>query len=175
MAWPTGRPRSLFHGTLRHHADAIQRGGVNLGLCRADSDFGRGFYLTSNLTQACQWANTRILPWRGPDRTKIAAVLEFEVDWRKLAVLSDLAFVWEGTAPASDYWLLVAHCRAGGLNRGARQQDQHDVVYGPVSLWPQYLVLKDCDQLSFHTDRATAILTRRNIARSGTIADPFVR
>jgi hypothetical protein len=60
---------------------------------------GRGFYLTSNLNQACQWANTRVLPWQGPNQNKIAAVLEFEVDWDQLATRSDLAFVWEGAAP----------------------------------------------------------------------------
>ena len=175
MTWPPARPRSLFHGTLHHHATALQSGPVNLNLCRPDSDFGRGFYLTSNLSQACQWANTRVLPWQGPNQKKIAAVLEFEVDWNQLATRSDLALVWEGAAPASDYWLLVAHCRGGGLNRGTDQQAQYDVVYGPVSLWPQYLVIKDCDQVSFHTDRAIAILTARTIVRSGSIADPFVR
>lgn len=29
------------------------------------------------------------------------------------------------------------------------------MVYGPVTLWPQRLVIQDCDQVSFHTDGAT--------------------
>ena len=34
----------------------------------------------------------------------------------------------------------------------------YDIVFGPVSLWRQRLVIKDCDQISFHTEAALDIL-----------------
>ena len=37
------------------------------------------------------------------------------------------------------------------------------LVYGPVTLWPQQLVIADCDQISFHTRRAVAGLGNANL------------
>ncbi len=45
----------------------------------------------------------------------------------------------------------------GGINH-ARDEGPYDVVYGPVALWPQTLAIKDCDQISFHTPAAIAML-----------------
>ena len=42
----------LFHGTSRKAAEAILREGVEPGLGRPNTDFGRGFYTTTSEAQA---------------------------------------------------------------------------------------------------------------------------
>jgi hypothetical protein len=51
---------------------------------------------------------------------------------------------------------LMPHGRTPTNNQ--RGLVEYDIVYGPVSLWQQKLVIKDCDQISFHTSQALAIL-----------------
>jgi hypothetical protein len=100
----------------------------------------------------------------------LATVIKFEVDRTQLAQLQTLTFVVDNP----DYWDFVQHCRHGmGLHRST---GNYDVVYGPVSLWPQTLVIKDCDQISFHTDLAVAVLPTPTLAAQATShADPFLR
>lgn len=190
MPWTTAGDRTIYHGTLYPHAITIVGGtnifskqtapaqGINLALCSHFTDFGRGFYTTTNLHQAKQWANDRCQPWKRPNRNKIAAVLAFDVSWDALADLSTLAFVWEGAPRTSGYWTLVGHCRAGRPNRQTTVANPSggpfDVVYGPVSLWSQYLVLAQCDQISFHTDPALSALRNGRILAHGTLANPFL-
>ena len=57
-----------------------------------------------------------------------------------------MSYVVEG-ALTSDFWRLVTTCRAGRIG----DPPPYDVVFGPVTLWPQTLILKDCDQISFHS------------------------
>jgi hypothetical protein len=81
-------------------------------------------------------------------------VLSFEIDRDLLAVLDTLAFV----RPINDFWDLVQDCRGMFPPHQRRgQQASYDVVYGPVTLWPQRLVIQDCDQISFHTQRSRAV------------------
>jgi hypothetical protein len=139
------------YGALGHQSLHSQLFGfsINIAACRPNTDFGRGFYLTSYLHQARQWANDRV-------RRKIAAnqpvpkavVLSFTVDRNLLASAEGLAFV----LATNDYWDLVSDCRVGftPLSRtGANPA--YDVVYGPVALWQQQLIIHDCDQVSIHT------------------------
>lgn len=87
-----------------------------------------------------------------------------------MAGLDDMAFVREDFAPNSDYWRLVAHCRGGNDHaRGGGPQGRgyYDVVYGPVSLYPQFLVIADADQISFHTTNALNVLTTAAIISHG--------
>ena len=41
------------------------------------------------------------------------------------------------------------------------------VVYGPVSLYPQFLTIADADQISFHTEDALKVLTTGAIVSRG--------
>ncbi len=130
---------------------------IKLNLCRPRTDFGQGFYTTTSEHQARQWANQRcrrILAPRGSGPT--ATVLRFAIDRDALADLHHLAFVRE----TADFWNLVHDCRLGfpPHQRTGSRQRAYDVVYGPVSLWQQTLVIADCDQISFHTARALALL-----------------
>lgn len=159
--WSNG-PLIAFHGTDSGSLSAYgvptlhsQLTGfvVNLALCRRNTDFGQGFYLTTSDHQARQWANTRVRRLLRPTGPPLrAVVLSFAIDRDLLAGPDVLAFV----IATSDYWDLVHDCRLGlpPHNRpGAKTH--YDLVYGPVSLWRQELVIHDCDQISIH-DQALA-------------------
>ena len=134
---------------------------IQLSLCRPLTDFGQGFYTTTWEHQAKEWANqqTRRLSVR-TGATPVATVLRFDVDRDYLAAVEDLVFLRETT----EFYDLVGDCRSGAMPHGRtagkspRGLTKYDIVYGPVSLWQQKLVIKDCDQISFHTPQALAIL-----------------
>ena len=151
--------------------------GIDLAYSAPLTDFGRGFYTTTYLDQAKNWANDRCLKIRNalrgllqPPKLVLATVLRFEVDRNEIAKLQWLSFVREN----QDYWDFVQYCRQG---RGShRPTGNYDIVSGPVSLWSQRLVIKDCDQISFHTSGALAILPTPVIEAAATsYADPFLR
>jgi hypothetical protein len=81
-------------------------------------------------------------------------VIAFDLDRNWLGSLDALAFV----RATPDFWKLVADCRAGRPPHGRKTPHPlpYDVVYGPVSLWPQRLLIAGCDQISFHTSKAIA-------------------
>lgn len=133
---------------------------VQLNRCRPATDFGRGFYTTSSLHQARQWANSKVRRVRRRNRT-LGLVLRFDLDRDQLAALESLVFV----RAIPDYWDFVAHCRSGGAVHGRRgPTGEYDVVYGLVTMWPSLLLIQDCDQLSFHTNSAVRILPDPTVA-----------
>jgi hypothetical protein len=144
---------------------------VNISRCRPFTDFGQGFYVTTHLHQARQWANAKVI--RTPAASSRALVLMFTLDRDWLASLEGLDFV----RPIQDFWNLVYDCRnlwpphqrAGGTRFSSKAA--YDVVYGPVTLWPSILTIQDCDQISFH-DQAT--LTGSAAANAGFDRDPVV-
>ena len=121
---------------------------VDIARCRPNTDFGQGFYLATNDHQARQWANTRVHRLRGPRSTRLQAiVLSFAIDRDLLAGADILAFV----VATTDYWDLVHDCRLGfAPHSRAGAKKYYDVVYGPVSLSRQELIIHDCDQISVH-------------------------
>jgi hypothetical protein len=152
----------LWHGTLRSRATNIQAHGIDLTKCKNKVDFGRGFYTTTNETQARNWA--RILSRNLTPAERLAdrpAVLRFRVPLDPLGRLESLTFV-RGDPAHDAFWSFVRHC--GGstlavpnshLHPGrAAPNDWYDVVGGPVALaWPSdgREVLAASDQFSFHT------------------------
>ena len=166
-------PLSVYHGTDNRSAGATglaPRAALagfvpNLALCRPFTDFGQGFYTTTSLHQARQWANTRVL--RASPRAGIhAVVVRFDLDRDWLATLESLVFV----RPTADFWALVTDCRIGfpPHQRPPPGPLPYDAVYGPVTLWPQILVISDCDQVSFHTQSAVAGLGQAYLHDSAT-------
>jgi hypothetical protein len=149
---------SLFHGTSKRSADNMLQFGVKLSYAKPDRDFGLGFYTTTMLDQAASWAwatNQPVIPQNPP------AVVEFVLSRDALAGLSSLWFV-RGGKDADDLWSLIFHCRNGqpGHSR-APSNVYYDLVIGPVAaFWQQKISMPDCDQISFHTADAVAILNR---------------
>jgi hypothetical protein len=177
VAW-TNQHLALYHGTDDVSAISIMmrvapnHHGINLAYCRPLSDFGRGFYTTTYFHQAANWANDRCLVLRNrtPPTSAVATVLQFNMDRNLLALMQTLCFLRED----QDYWDFVRHCRSAPVPH--RAPGNYDVVLGPVSLWPQTLVIKDCDQISFHTTSALAILPVPAIPTGGqaSATNPFL-
>jgi hypothetical protein len=157
-AWQNQR-LVVYHGTDSTSVSAIGTGSpvpfvVDLMLCKPNTDFGQGFYVTTRLHQAQQWANSRAL--RNPAPGIYAVVLQFDLDRDWLASLDTLGFV----RPTRDFWNLVSDCRLGFAphQRTPPHPVPYDTVFGPVTLWPQTMIIANCDQIGFHTRRAVASL-----------------
>jgi hypothetical protein len=148
-AWPpwTNQEIVLYHGTLLQHATKIAQHGVDTSFGAPNRDFGRGFYTTTWLDQAQDWAESR-----ASEENFASVIVRLTLGRLELRRLNSLAFV-RGARGAQDFWSFVSHCRQ--KNQGARATHQYyDVVYGPVAKdWkgPRTAkVFRDFDQISFH-------------------------
>jgi len=167
MPWSSG-DLPIYHGTDTYSAGSgsVVRGQnvsfvVQLNRCRKATDFGQGFYAATSRHQAEQWANAKVRRVRTHHSATKGLVLQFDLDRDQLAALQSLVFI----RPISDFWDFVTHCRSGGPVHSRRgQTKEYDVVYGLVTIWPSLLLIQDCDQISFHTQRAVQILTRQPAA-----------
>ena len=171
MPWRNG-PLILYHGTTNDAAAAIKqpsRAGthsIDFNLCKPLRDFGRGFYLTTVLKQAESWANHKFRQRAKSKQVVSSTVLRFEVDRDQLAPLLSLCFVTDSAG--SDYWDFVQHCRKGTTTHLLQDNRNYDVVFGPVSLGRQRFIIKDADQVSFHTEAALKILPSPILHSKGT-------
>ena len=90
MPWTNG-PLVLYHGCDHISADSIMtpvlpnQHGIHLTQSRALTDFGRGFYTTTSLHQAKNWANSRCRRQIHTASSWLATVLSFRVDRNRLA------------------------------------------------------------------------------------------
>ena len=171
MSWTNG-PLILYHGTTDDAATAISKPsrawphGIDFDLCKPLRDFGRGFYLTTVLRQAESWADRKFRQHQKSKQAACSAVLRFEVDRNQLAPLLSLCFVTDNSNP--DYWDFVYYCRRGTRTHLLQNNKNYDVVFGPVSLGRQRFVIKDADQVSFHTEAALKILPAPILHSQGT-------
>jgi hypothetical protein len=167
-AWGTPNPPlDVYHGTDDQSLlawGAISQGQTltgfraRLSLCRPATDFGQGFYVTTWDHQARQWANARVLRILAPTGPQPrAVVIRFQLDRDWLASLESLVFV----RSTRDYWNLVDDCRLGFPPH--QRPGPYDAVYGPVALWPQRLLIQDCDQIGFHTRRGVRRLINPDV------------
>lgn len=190
MAWSNG-PLALYHGTTTHalglpwpcQTSAISAAAATFNPVVARSsqrvDFSQGFCTTTVRDQARQWANegVRRLAGRAPIVPAGAVVFEYVVDRNALASADVLVFV----AASSDYFAFVRHCRRfpGQLRHDrygpamtASQSgltNHYDIVYGPVSLGFQQLVIHASDQVSFHTQSlADQLLVNPTVSMAAT-------
>jgi len=108
-SWSNGK-LTVYHGTdtltLGAHGP-FEIGGslagfvANLANCRPATDFGTGFYTTTSLHQAREWANARIRRLRRSKRLRASPVqprglvLRFDLDRNWLASQETLVFVRE--------------------------------------------------------------------------------
>jgi hypothetical protein len=171
MAW-NNQHLTLYHGTDLPSAQSVVTG-IQVGLGRARTDFGKGFYATSWLNQAVYWANQ--IASRKSRRTGTpvpAAVIQFEIARNVLANFETLVFTSE--TANDDFWDFVEHNRTGHIPHRPPAGGNYEVVFGPVSVWPQKLVIKDCDQISFHTDQVAGRLVNATIIRRGSSGNPRV-
>jgi hypothetical protein len=143
----------LYHGTLDVNVASILNA-VDLAQCRHLTDFGRGFYTTTNRQQAQRWAIGLELQ----SSTGVAAVVQFTLERNDLAALDCLFFV-RGGPNAIDFWSFVQYCRTTTADHNRAHTQWYDIVVGPVTgSWKKQTVIPDGDQISFHTPRAAAVL-----------------
>ncbi len=151
----TNQDLILYHGTVDiHYSSILQAVDVTKG--RHLTDFGRGFYTTTLLSQAGNWA------WRmGLGRTgSNPVVIEFTVSRDHLATLESVWFA-HGAPNAESYWSLVCHCRSGGGGHARISNGGwYDIAIGPLATsWRSRSLSQDGrDQVSFHTSTAAGRL-----------------
>jgi Protein of unknown function (DUF3990) len=141
MPWSNG-PIDVYHGTDSLSGNAIRLSGIDPNRFNTKTDFGKGFYVTTSRHQAEQWANQRCRPTAhlNPE------VLEYHLLRDVIESLNHLTFIMD----TIDYHEFVEYCRPGQTNHGPfPRSTPYDVVYGPVRLWPQRIVLANCDQILF--------------------------
>ena len=158
MVW-TNAPARVYHGTTFTNAMKIiassrssSSNGIDLSLGDPNKDFGQGFYVTTVLHQAKQWANQKVrkLPARLNDD---AAVLTFDMDRDTAGSCGDhLAFV----IADDPFYEFVLYNRLGGPTH--HRTTNYDIVYGPVAAFPQTISFQGCDQICFLSAKALASL-----------------
>lgn len=149
-------PLRLYHGTLEANARSIVSRGVSVSRGKLGTDFGPGFYTTSDPDVAAEWA------WQLETKRhrRRGAVVAADLDRDSLASPSWLAFA-RGDRGADDFWHFVTHCRSGGWHHSRREPSGslYDAVIGPVvAILNQRACIPDTDQISFHTPAAQAVL-----------------
>jgi uncharacterized protein DUF3990 len=157
MAWAND-DLVLYHGTDDVSAQRIISAGIDLSLCSPLTDFGRGFYTTTNLEQAKNWAVLKAIRVRARHPAAKGTVIELRISRTWLGTLDSLVFIRE--APETGFADFVRFCRSGESPH--RLGSNYQVVYGPVAQWQglidpglRLLVIKDCDQVSFHNGAVT--------------------
>jgi hypothetical protein len=150
-AW-TDQDLVLYHGTTDAHVQDILNV-VDETKGSVLKDFGRGFYTTSRLDKAVDWAHVKAGRIGG-----VAAVIQFAVSRNDLASLNCLFFV-RGDPLAVDFWSFVQYCRTIPGSHNRAQTFWYDVVVGPVTgTWKRQSIIRDTDQISFHTPAGAAVL-----------------
>lgn len=141
VAW-TNAPAMVYHGTTYTQAAQIVAHGVDPAKGRTAADFGQGFYVTTVLGQAQEWANQKARTAGGNER---AAVLVFNIDRDLMGARGDhLVFL----VPSPAFYEFVLFNRLDNPRHGRGLKAPYDVVYGPVSLYPQKnLTISRCDQI----------------------------
>jgi hypothetical protein len=141
----------VYHGTTLTNAQNILASGVNPLLGRAAADFGQGFYVTTALHQAQQWANQKVRNLQ-PSVAGVAAVLTFNMDRDLAALIGDhLAFVIADAA----FHDFALYNRLGSGTHARSRGVPYDLVYGPVAAFPQTITYANCDQICFLAGAAT--------------------
>jgi len=157
--WTNPRIR-LYHGTVMANANAIVKVGVDILKGRQTTDFGRGFYATTDKTNANEWARRKSARLGSEP-----AVVLLELDRVRLGRLQSIVFI-RGSLHAAEYWSFVSHCRRG-LPHRPRTGDFYDVAYGPVAkIWDDSAnsaTWDDYDQIGFHTRLAQDMLNDRDV------------
>jgi hypothetical protein len=159
----------LWHGCLESDARSIETNGIDLKRSRTALDFGRGFYTTTKLEQAEEWAQKKYRNQSRDDQvTNRPTILKFRTPLARLATIECLTFV-RGEFKNDLFWSFVDHCRSSTvaipkthLNPTRNgPNDWYDMVCGPVAaVWPpdNRVTFPESDQFSFHTSIAIAIL-----------------
>lgn len=161
----------------------------DLTKCRTQTDFGRGFYMTSSLRQAREWANEVVLKSVAKGSTASQAiVLRFVLSRELIATADSHSFVsetldyydftdwWRGAVTGTlPHGRSTTHEWVDNSSITNLSKTAYDFVHGPVRLNRQHIILQNCDQLSLHTEKACDAIREvllEAIAPPGTATSP---
>lgn len=140
-------PNILYHGTTSNHIKNINSN-IDLSICSPQTDFSKGFYLTSNLEQARKWADKKEKEYnlfelgrakRDPDyipEIVKGVVIYFNVDLEGLCSLNGMHF-----QECTPRWSNFVYANRSGksihelnteLNDFHNRNAFWDYVYGPL-------------------------------------------
>lgn len=175
MPW-TNNDMVLYHGCSDQSLSTANPNGIvvsgppyniNLTIGAVKTDFGPGFYTTTWLHQAKNWANLRVLKLRRRYPAVRAVVLAMLVERNRFASLESLVF----PSDRDRYYDFVRYCRGGGTPHAglAFRNAPYDLIAGPVSMGRQQtLVVNSADQVSFHTAAAVSAIKGLAVFSVGT-------
>lgn len=164
----------LFHGCSDQSLFPINQRGIVVGggphnISHAAGalrpDFGPGFYTTTWLHQAKNWANLRAFKMRARYPGARAVVLSMRLARNRFANLQSLVFPSE----RDNFFSFVAYCRDGGTPHAhlAYRSGPYDVIAGPVTVARQTLIIGQADQVSFHTVVGTGAISTVELLEIG--------
>ncbi|MCR2823786.1 DUF3990 domain-containing protein [Lederbergia panacisoli] len=107
---------NCYHGTIKVHSEYITLNGITFNKSRYATDFGKGFYLTNNESQAIDWAKRKSKHHFGNGSTDDATpvIIHFNIDITKLGKLKHCFF----EEPNLDWSNFILECRKKGLEVG---------------------------------------------------------
>ncbi|MGL4943350.1 MAG: DUF3990 domain-containing protein [Thermoguttaceae bacterium] len=151
----------LYHGSIEKVTTLL------LHKCRSNTDFGKGFYTTTDFDQAYRWAVIQ----KKRSSTENAVVSEYAIDEKVFTNCDFSIYVFSG---ATEEWL-----RFILANRNGIKTKSYDIINGPVAndnLYATLLLFEQgtlsvanaieklktytlVNQVSFHTPKALQQLT----------------
>jgi hypothetical protein len=130
----------VYHGSTRNvRKPVVERG-------RPSTDFGKGFYTTTNMEQAMSWASIRRKN-AGPGAKAIVSIYEVDDDLLDRSDYDRLIF----TAPDEGWLTFVIDCRAS-------KPHSHDIVFGAVANDRIYATLEQYESGLLDTGQTLARL-----------------
>lgn len=123
-------PKTLYHGTGFDSIKSLEKG-ILLNKGNKKTDFGQGFYLTSNLKQAKGWALSRmraVIENTG-DNSNRAVIISYEIDFDLIKKLNYLFF----TDAEVEWAEFVYANRVLDYNLHHNLHQDYDFVYGPLA------------------------------------------
>lgn len=154
-----GQAHLVYHGTILDYARDIVNNGINLARQRADTDFGQGFYVTTQWTQAQVWAQGVQDLHKGATLPAIVVFYIEPNDWNPLSGL--IIKAWPSADARGER--LVSQCRqiTGSPSKSTPTlPHKYQYIYGPVykAPWSSPRPLPGKDQLSVHDLTAAQVL-----------------
>jgi hypothetical protein len=189
----------VFHGTFLEAAESIRDDGILLRKCKANTDFGRGFYVSPYYEYAARTAWKKYLVSKKYGKPLVPVVVSFEYDAVKGAYFEH-AF---GDTEDTEWLQFIINNRCGvpyAISVGSRFHNldlEYEIVSGRIAdqnitllanelkLSPRRITEKDVSevrythdasavQISFHTPEALQCLTYNGytVIEGGISHDP---
>ena len=120
----------LFHGSYT----AVEK--IDLGLCSADKDFGKGFYLTSNLQQARSFVKSSIIKAQRHQLTSLDQNFGYISSFRFLQIKKDLRIHTFDKADREWLWFIAQNRRGIQFSRTGLafpEISKSDIIIGKVA------------------------------------------